>query len=126
MLGKSTDDFAELARVHSSCPSRDQGGNLGQISSGQTTPAFEAALECMTPGTLSAVPVETPYGFHVIRLDRCIPGQTLPFAAVEGKICDYLADSVFHRAVSQFISLLAGDAQIEGIEIDRADSPLVQ
>ena len=118
--------FEQLARDHSMCPSREQGGNLGQISPGQTTPAFEAALDSMTPGTMSVEPVETPYGFHVIRLDRCIAGQTIPFAALETKISDYLADAVFHRAVSQFIALLAGEAQIEGIEFESALSPLVQ
>ena len=59
-------------------------------------------MESMTPGTISVEPVETPYGFHVIRLDRCIEGQPIPLAALESKISDYLADAVFHRAVSQF------------------------
>ncbi len=120
------DQFEQLARDFSVCPSREQGGNLGQISPGQTTPAFEAALEVMAPGTLSSEPIETPYGFHIIRLDRCIPGRTLPFQAVRDKVADYLADAVFHRAVTQFVTLLAGEAQIEGIQLGGATSPLVQ
>jgi peptidyl-prolyl cis-trans isomerase C len=120
------DQFAGLAQNHSDCPSRDQGGNLGQVTPGQTTPAFEGALRRMSPGSISGEPVETPYGFHVIRLDRHIEGQTLPFKAVREKIADYLADAVFHRAVHQFVSLLAAQAKIEGVEIERATSPLVQ
>lgn len=126
LLGEQPDRFAQIARDYSTCPSREQGGNLGQISPGQTTPAFEAALKTMTPGTISSVPVETRYGFHVIRLDRCVEGRTLPFEAVHKKISDYLADAVFQRAVSQFVSLLAGKATIEGVEINRSLSPLVQ
>ncbi|MGI9522768.1 MAG: peptidylprolyl isomerase [Hyphomicrobiaceae bacterium] len=126
LLREKPESFEQLARDHSMCPSREQGGNLGQISRGQTTPAFEAALERMTPGTISNEPVGTPYGFHIIRLDRCIPGQTLPFQAVKEKISDYLACAVFHRAVSQFVALLAGSAQIDGIQLDCALSPLVQ
>lgn len=118
--------FKQLARECSTCPSRKQGGNLGQVSSGQTTPAFEAALKTMLPGAISAEPVETPYGFHIIQLTRYIEGRTLPFEAVHEKISDYLADAVFQRAVSQFVSLLAGKATIEGVEINRSLSPLVQ
>jgi len=126
LLTKHPEKFEEIAREWSTCPSREQGGNLGQVSSGQTTPAFEAALSTMTPGDMSSQPVETPYGFHVIVLDRCIEGRTLPFEAVHSKISDYLADAVFQRAVSQFVSLLAGKANIEGVEINRSMSPLVQ
>lgn len=118
--------FEQLACDHSDCPSRELGGNLGQISSGQTTPEFEAALENMDPGTISRVPVETQYGIHLIRLDRRIEGRTLPFDAVEDKIADYLADAVFRRAASQFVSLLAGQARIEGVMFGGAASPLVQ
>lgn len=120
------DRFEGLAKTHSDCPSRDQGGNLGQVTPGQTTAAFEEALRRMSPGSISHEPVETPYGFHVIRLDRHIEGQRLPFEAVRDKIADYLADAVFRRAVHQFVSILAGKATIEGVEIERAASPLVQ
>ncbi len=118
--------FAEFARRHSECPSHAHGGNLGQVTSGQTTPAFEAALRGLAPGAITREPVETPYGFHIIRLERAIAGETLPFAAVSERIAGYLADAVFHRAVHQFVSLLAGAAEIEGVEIDGASSPLVQ
>lgn len=126
LLTAQPEKFEQLARDYSTCPSREQGGNLGQVSPGQTTPAFEAALEDMAPGDTSVEPVETPYGFHIIRLDRCIPGQTLPFAAVKERISDYLADAVFHRASGQLVALLAGEAQIDGIDLDGATSPLVQ
>ncbi|MBU2533247.1 MAG: peptidylprolyl isomerase [Alphaproteobacteria bacterium] len=126
ILASQPHRFEELARSHSACPSSEHGGNLGQISSGQTTPAFEVALEDMAPGTITTEPVETPYGFHVIRVDRRIDGATLPFEAVHDKIADYLADAVFRRAVHQFVALLAGQASIEGIEIECAASPLIQ
>ena len=118
--------FGRLAREYSDCPSREQGGNLGQVSPGQTTSAFEAALQVLEPGEITREPVETSYGLHIIRLDRRIEGTTLPFDTVHQKIADYLADAVFHKAVHQFVALLAGQANIEGIEIERATSPLVQ
>ena len=109
--------FEELARAHSACPSRDLGGNLGQITQGQTTPEFEAALMAMTPGEISAVPVETRYGFHVVRLDRKVEGAVLPFELVRERIASYLSDAVRRRAQAQYVARLLGSARVEGIEI---------
>jgi peptidyl-prolyl cis-trans isomerase C len=108
--------FAELARVHSDCPSRAQDGNLGQISSGQVTPVFERALAALAPGSISA-PVATAYGFHLIRIDRRIEGRELPFELVAERIADYLGESVRRRAVAQYIARLAARAEINGIEL---------
>ena len=51
-LREHPDRFAELAQAHSRCPSAAQGGNLGQITTGQTTPEFEQALIALEPGQL--------------------------------------------------------------------------
>lgn len=109
--------FAMLAKAHSRCPSAGQGGNLGQITGGQTTPEFEQALAKIAPGELSAQPVETRYGFHIIRLDRKIEGRTLPYELVAERIADYLRESVRRRADAQYIARLVSAAKIEGIEL---------
>jgi peptidyl-prolyl cis-trans isomerase C len=114
--------FAELAQAHSRCPSAAQGGNLGQITAGQTTPEFEQALMALTPGELCAEPVATRYGFHVIRLDRKHEGRTLPYEVVAGRIASYLRESVRRRADAQYIARLVTAARIEGIEIAGADA----
>jgi peptidyl-prolyl cis-trans isomerase C len=118
--------FGEMAADLSACPSGKTGGNLGQISTGQTTPEFEVALTTIEPGTISTEPVHTPYGAHVVRLDRKIEGRTLPFETVRQEIADYLADAVFHRAVHQYIAILAGRAEIEGVDLKKAAGGLVQ
>jgi peptidyl-prolyl cis-trans isomerase C len=120
------DRFAELARAHSACSSARQGGNLGQITRGATTPEFEKALAALEPGAMSQTPVETRYGFHVIRLRRRIEGRDLPFEAVRDKISNYLADAVERRALAQYIAILAGRADISGVDFSGASSPLVQ
>lgn len=120
------DRFAGLAEVLSACPSGKVGGSLGQLTAGQVTPEFAEALAAMRPGEITAEPVTTRYGAHVIRLDRRIEGMTLPFEAAERQIADYLEESVWRRAVAQYISILAGRAEIEGIDLAGADTPLVQ
>jgi len=121
-LREHPERFAELAKAHSRCPSAAQGGNLGQITHGQTTPEFEQALTALTPGQLCAAPVATRYGFHVIRLDRKHEGRMLPYEAVAGRIADYLRESVRRRADAQYIARLVTAARIEGIELAGAEA----
>jgi peptidyl-prolyl cis-trans isomerase C len=121
-LMDNPDSFAALARAYSRCPSAAQGGNLGQITTGQTTPEFEQALLALKPRELCAEPVATRYGFHVIRLDRKHEGQTLPYEAVAGRIADYLRESVRRRADAQYIARLVTAARIEGVDLAGADA----
>jgi len=125
MLAKEPDQFAALARVWSTCPSAEVGGSLGQIAPGDTTEEFEAALISLAPGEVSS-PVETRYGVHIIRLCRRIDGRTLPFEAVRERIESYLEDHVRCQATAQYIALLIGRADIRGISLDGANTPLVQ
>jgi peptidyl-prolyl cis-trans isomerase C len=118
--------FADLARELSACASAREGGHLGQFTRDQVTPEFSAALDRLRPGEISAAPVETPYGVHIIRLDRRVDGRTLPFEAVHDRIARHLKDSVWRRAAAQYISLLAGRATIEGFDFGGAETPLVQ
>ncbi len=113
--------FAALARAYSRCPSGAQGGNLGQITRGQTTPEFEQALLSLAPGELSIEPVATRYGFHIIRLDRKHEGRVLPYEAVADRIADYLRESVLRRAEAQYIARLVSAAEIAGIAIEGAE-----
>ena len=118
--------FADLARELSACPSAAQGGNLGQVSRGQTVPEFETFLFNLEPGQICPVPVKTRFGYHVLRLDRRIEGRQLPFEAVSDQIAEYLREHVWRRAVSQYLQLLVGQAEIRGIELNGASTPLVQ
>jgi peptidyl-prolyl cis-trans isomerase C len=125
VLAREPERFASLARDCSDCPSREIGGSLGQIGPGDTTPEFEAALVGLTPGEISA-PVETRYGVHLIRLARRIEGALLPFEAVRSRIAGYLKEHVRRQATAQYISLLIGRADIRGIALEGAATPLVQ
>jgi peptidyl-prolyl cis-trans isomerase C len=125
VLQVEPDRFSDLARAHSACPSTQQGGNLGQITHGATAQEFEKALAALEPGTIKTAPVETRYGFHVIRLQRSVLGQELPFEVVHEKISAYLAEASERRALAQYISILAGRADIVGVDFLAAKSPLV-
>jgi peptidyl-prolyl cis-trans isomerase C len=122
VLRERPEQFADLARTHSDCTSASQGGNLGQITTGQTTPEFEQALSMLEPGAISPEPVASRYGFHIVRLDRKHEGRELPFELVADRIAEYLEDSVRRRALAQYVARLAGAARIEGIDLANADA----
>jgi len=118
--------FAALAAMHSACPSARTGGNLGQIGSGQTVPEFDQALAKLPVGETAPHSVETRYGLHVVQVERRIAGRDLPFEAVRGRIAEYLEEAVRRSAIRQYIALLAGRADIVGVEFAAAATPLVQ
>jgi peptidyl-prolyl cis-trans isomerase C len=126
LLQADPSQFAATAKAVSACPSREVGGNLGQIGPGQTVPEFEQALPRLPVGGISPSPVESRYGFHIIAVDRRIAGREMPFEMVRQRIAGWLDEKVRRTAIQQYISILAGRAQITGIEIASSPSPMVQ
>jgi peptidyl-prolyl cis-trans isomerase C len=122
VLREHPEQFADLARAHSACSSASQGGNLGQITAGQTTPEFEQALFALEPGAISPEPVATRYGFHIVRLDRKHEGRELPFELVADRIAEYLEERVQRLALVQYVARLAAAARIEGIDLAGAEA----
>lgn len=117
--------FEALARALSDCPSAQEGGRLGQVARGQTTPEFEAAMLRLRPGETGAEPVATRYGVHIVRLERRVEGVALPFEQVHARIAAYLEESAWRHAVAQYVARLAGEAEITGCDMaPAAPSPL--
>ncbi len=119
------ESLSALAQQYSACPSKETGGNLGQISRGQTVPEFERQIFSAEPG-LVAHPIESRYGYHVVHIARKVAGKLLPFSAVEQKIAEYLNEKVRRKAVAQYIHRLIVDADIEGFDFNLSASPLMQ
>ena len=71
ILGKINNgevSFEDAAKEHSSCPSKDAGGDLGTFGKGQMVPEFEQAVFNMNKGEVSG-PVKTQFGYHLIKLE---------------------------------------------------------
>ncbi len=126
VLRREPDSFPALARALSACPSAKNGGNLGQVTADQLTPAFAEALAGAVPGRVHERPVTTPYGVHLIYLEQRIDGRQLPFELVEARIKDFLEARVWQHAVRQYVGMLVGRAAVTGVTLASADSPLVQ
>lgn len=62
------EDFAEVARRASEDASAPQGGDLGWLTPGETVPAFQQAMDALSPGEISQ-PVLSPFGWHIIKVE---------------------------------------------------------
>ncbi|MGM9530451.1 peptidylprolyl isomerase [Intestinibacter sp.] len=77
--------FEDAARAHSTCPSKDQGGDLGTFGKGQMVPEFEAATFAMEVGDISE-PVKTQFGYHIIKLEDKSEESIPAFEEVADKV----------------------------------------
>lgn len=109
--------FAALARDWSDCPSASQGGLLGQIGPGDCLPVFEAELRRLSVGDITAEPVLTEHGFHIIRLEAQARGDILPYEVVRPKIRAAMERAAWVLAARIFLSDLVCAAKIEGAEM---------
>ena len=64
---KAGADFAEVASKHSGCPSKAQGGDLGQFGPGQMVKEFDEVVFSAEVGEVVG-PVQTQFGYHIIEV----------------------------------------------------------
>lgn len=114
-LREHPERFTEFALRHSSCPSRDDGGELGWVERGQTTPEFDRQLFMLKPG-LAGLTVESRYGHHVVWVDEIARGGALEFDEASGKIAAYLEAQVKQNALHQYLQILSERYPVTGLD----------
>ena len=110
-------DFPRLATEQSDCGSKASGGALGQLGPGDTVPEFEAALRHMKEGEITAEPVLTRHGWHVIRMETIAEGAVLPFEAVRPKIAEAMEKTAWARRARAFVEQLVASTRISGADL---------
>ena len=124
--GNGVDRFAEAARKWSNCPSGAEGGDLGWLNVEDCAPEFARELfGHIEVGVLPRL-VHSRFGLHIVEVLEREPGTTRSFEAVRGTVAMSLRHQTFVTALRQYLSLLAGQARVEGVELDAAATPLVQ
>lgn len=109
---KKGEDFAELAKKNSECPSAQNGGNLDFFGRGQMVKPFEDAAFALKPGQVSDV-VETQFGYHLIKVTDKKAAGKVPFDTAKGRIKEHLTMNKTRDKVEQHIDMLKGKAKIE-------------
>lgn len=124
--GKGPDAFAAAARKWSNCPSGADGGDLGWLTSADCAPEF--ARELFGRAEVGVLPrlVHSRFGLHIVEVQAREPGIAQPFEAVRGAVAMSLRQQAYVTALRQYLRLLAGQAQVEGVDLEAADTPLVQ
>ena len=118
--------FAARAAELSNCPTGAEGGALGWLETGGCAPEF--ARELFGHAEVGVLPrlVHSRFGLHIVEVLEREPGIAQPFEAVRGAVAMALRQRVYVTALRQYLRLLAGEASVEGVELDAADTPLVQ
>ena len=122
--------FAQLAAELSNCPTSAQGGDLGWVGPDDCAPelANELFHQKHSQWGMGVHPrlIHTRFGFHIIEVLERRAGKQPAYAEVRERIAALLAMQSRARALHQYMSLLVGEALVEGIDLEGADSPLVQ
>ncbi len=118
ILGKAQagEDFAELAKQYSQCPSNQKGGDLGFFPRGVMVPAFENVAFTLAEGTLSDI-VETPFGFHVIKITGKTAERKVTYDEVKDRLRQDLLSQRSNSEVQKWISTLRTDADIQFMQL---------
>ena len=125
--GKSMDDtFAKAASTLSNCPSGAQGGSLDWLSAADCAPEFAKELFGHTEVGVLPRLVHSRFGLHVVEVLARQPGVAQPFEAVRGAVAMALRQKSYVTALRQYLTLLTGAANVVGVDLDAANTPLVQ
>lgn len=119
-------DFAALATEHSSCPSSQRGGDLGQFPRGKMVEPFDKAAFALEIGEISDL-VETQFGYHIIKLTDRQEASTVPFEEAREGIAEKLSREKKTEAARQYVAKLREDAEVTLLEdTARASQPMIR
>ena len=94
-------DFAEVAKAKSTGPSGPKGGDLGFFGQGQMVPEFEKAAFALEAGGVTAEPVKTQFGYHVIKVEEKRDSPVPPLRQVEPQVRSNLLREAYMKAVAE-------------------------
>ncbi len=122
----AADGFAQSARTLSNCPSGAEGGDLGWLTQDDCAPEF--AREVFGHAEIGVLPrlVHSRFGLHVVEVVAREPGAAPGFETVRGAVATALQQQGFVTALRQYLMLLAGAADVEGVDLEGSATPLVQ
>ncbi|MCU0814655.1 MAG: peptidylprolyl isomerase [Burkholderiaceae bacterium] len=120
------DRFAAAAAEWSNCPSGAAGGDLGWLGAEDCAPEF--AREVFGHAEVGVLPrlVHSRFGLHVVEVLAREAGAVPAYEAVQGAVRRTLEAQAFATALRQYLQRLAGEANVRGVDLDAATSPLVQ
>ena len=107
-------DFIELAAEKSIGPSADRGGDIGYFGRGNVVPEFADAAFALEPGQTSETPVQSEFGWHVIKVDdrRAVAPPSLE------EMREQFVTEISQQLIAELIGELRDAAAIERFNMD--------
>ena len=102
-------DFAKLAKEKSTGPSATEGGDLGWFSPNQMVKSFADAVEKLKPGEYTKRPVQTRFGWHVIKLEEARKVEPPPFESVKAQVMKVAQNKI----INDYLEKLKSQAKID-------------
>lgn len=119
ILGKlhAGGDFAELARQYSTCPSKEQGGDLGIINNETQNcdPDFKEAALKLQPGEITQQPVKSQFGYHIIKAGEKVESKIHPFEEVKNSVIADLENQKKDKAYQDYLEGLNKKAEVKDL-----------
>ena len=98
--------FEDAAKEYSTCPSKDNGGSLGDFGKGQMVPEFDAAVFAMEIGEITKEPVQTQFGYHLIRLNSKNEGESIALEKIKDRLGQQLLSQKQQKAYESRVNQL--------------------
>ena len=105
-INKGELSFEDAAKEYSTCPSKENGGNLGDFGRGQMVPEFDKAVFEMQVGEITAEPVKTQFGCHLIKLNAKSDGKVMELAEILPQLRESLLNEKRRSAYQSKINQL--------------------
>jgi parvulin-like peptidyl-prolyl isomerase len=109
---RAGEDFAALARAHSSAATRDAGGDLGRIAHGELAPEIEKIAFGLAPGAVSE-PIPVPDGYRLLRLVERNEAGVVPYDEAKAELVKQLGASRRAEAYKAFVEGLRKSAIVD-------------
>lgn len=109
-------DFAEAAEKYSTGPSKSQGGDLGYFGEGEMVQEFSDAAFALEPGAITTEPVQTQFGWHIIKVEDRREAEPPPLE----QVLPQLQQQAVEEAVRAEIERLRANASIEKKDLSTA------
>src|SRR6266849_1827388 len=116
---RSAADFALLAKTASQAPTKDKGGDLGDVARGELLPELDKAVFNSNSGAIIG-PIEAKTAWHILKVEQRLPSEVPAFESVKDKLRKDASDDAWQRDYKAYIDRLRKDAFIQ---INEANVP---
>jgi peptidyl-prolyl cis-trans isomerase SurA len=116
---RASADFALLAKTASQAPTKDKGGDLGEVARGELLPQLDKAVFNSNAGAIIG-PIEAKTSWHILKVEQRLPSEVPAFESVKDRLRKDASDDSWQRDYKAYIDRLRKDAFIQ---INEANVP---